>query len=192
MLTRGLSVSIKGMHYAQRALSHPSGWRPRGGCQRRGVQRRLQALWSQSWGPPGVHRWFAEGCPPSSSLHSLPADGGAQPGPVPKSLQKQRRVLERLVSSECEYSCTSSAVAAPTRPCPRPPRPQSWGVMGVSSGCGTWTPTHWEQASEREGRHDCPCGSWAVSKGGRQLTVKGKGGCPAGRVGSPRPAWAVG
>ncbi|XP_045627340.1 wolframin [Ursus americanus] len=27
-------------------------------------------------------------------------DGGAQPGPVPKSLQKQRRVLERLVSSE--------------------------------------------------------------------------------------------
>lgn len=36
-------------------------------------------------------------------------DGGAQPGPVPKSLQKQRRVLERLVSSECEYdlpSCT--------------------------------------------------------------------------------------
>lgn len=26
--------------------------------------------------------------------------GGAQPGPVPKSLQKQRRVLERLVSSE--------------------------------------------------------------------------------------------
>lgn len=30
-------------------------------------------------------------------------DGGAQPGPVPKSLQKQRRMLERLVSSECEY-----------------------------------------------------------------------------------------
>ncbi|XP_055988748.1 wolframin [Sorex fumeus] len=27
-------------------------------------------------------------------------DGGQQPGPVPKSLQKQRRVLERLVSSE--------------------------------------------------------------------------------------------
>uniref|UniRef100_A0A480XMG8 Wolframin n=1 Tax=Sus scrofa TaxID=9823 RepID=A0A480XMG8_PIG len=27
-------------------------------------------------------------------------DGGVQPGPVPKSLQKQRRVLERLVSSE--------------------------------------------------------------------------------------------
>ncbi|KAF7462792.1 wolframin isoform X1 [Marmota monax] len=27
-------------------------------------------------------------------------DGGAQPGPVPKSLQKQRRMLERLVSSE--------------------------------------------------------------------------------------------
>nr|KAF6432750.1 wolframin ER transmembrane glycoprotein [Rousettus aegyptiacus] len=27
-------------------------------------------------------------------------DGGTQPGPVPKSLQKQRRVLERLVSSE--------------------------------------------------------------------------------------------
>lgn len=27
-------------------------------------------------------------------------EGGAQPGPVPKSLQKQRRVLERLVSSE--------------------------------------------------------------------------------------------
>ncbi|KAM7158163.1 wolframin [Molossus nigricans] len=27
-------------------------------------------------------------------------DGGAQPGPVPKSVQKQRRVLERLVSSE--------------------------------------------------------------------------------------------
>ncbi|XP_037385891.1 wolframin [Talpa occidentalis] len=27
-------------------------------------------------------------------------NGGAQPGPVPKSLQKQRRVLERLVSSE--------------------------------------------------------------------------------------------
>ncbi|KAL6040121.1 hypothetical protein STEG23_000122, partial [Scotinomys teguina] len=27
-------------------------------------------------------------------------DGGAQPGPVPKSLQKQRRILERLVSSE--------------------------------------------------------------------------------------------
>nr|XP_017535991.2 wolframin [Manis javanica]XP_017535992.2 wolframin [Manis javanica] len=27
-------------------------------------------------------------------------DGGAQPGPVPRSLQKQRRVLERLVSSE--------------------------------------------------------------------------------------------
>ncbi|XP_039088049.1 wolframin [Hyaena hyaena] len=27
-------------------------------------------------------------------------DGGAQPGPVPKFLQKQRRVLERLVSSE--------------------------------------------------------------------------------------------
>ncbi|XP_058402673.1 wolframin isoform X1 [Diceros bicornis minor] len=29
-------------------------------------------------------------------------DGGAQPGPVPKSLQKQRRVLERLVSSEAK------------------------------------------------------------------------------------------
>lgn len=27
-------------------------------------------------------------------------DGGTQPGPVPKSLQKQRRMLERLVSSE--------------------------------------------------------------------------------------------
>ncbi|PNJ13219.1 WFS1 isoform 5, partial [Pongo abelii] len=27
-------------------------------------------------------------------------DGGVQPGPVPKSLQKQRRMLERLVSSE--------------------------------------------------------------------------------------------
>ncbi|XP_032110042.1 wolframin [Sapajus apella] len=27
-------------------------------------------------------------------------DGGAQPGPVPKTLQKQRRMLERLVSSE--------------------------------------------------------------------------------------------
>jgi hypothetical protein len=33
-----------------------------------------------------------------------PADGGAQPGPIPKFLQKQRRMLERLVSSECEYS----------------------------------------------------------------------------------------
>nr|XP_044623792.1 LOW QUALITY PROTEIN: wolframin [Equus asinus] len=31
-------------------------------------------------------------------------DGGAQPGPVPKSLQKQRRVLERLVSSESKNS----------------------------------------------------------------------------------------
>ncbi|XP_007537658.1 wolframin isoform X2 [Erinaceus europaeus] len=29
-------------------------------------------------------------------------DGGAQPGPVPQSLQKQRRVLERLVSSEAK------------------------------------------------------------------------------------------
>lgn len=130
------------------------------------AERWLQALWSQSWGPLGVHRWFAEGYLPSSSLHSLPADGGAQPGPVPKSLQKQRRVLERLVSSECEYSCTSFArgsshTAVPTTPCPRPPRPQSWGVMGVSSGRGTWTPTHWEQVSEREGRHDGPCGSWA-------------------------------
>lgn len=39
----------------------------------------------------------------------VPADGGVQPGPVPKSLQKQRRVLERLVSSECEYGCQSCA-----------------------------------------------------------------------------------
>lgn len=38
---------------------------------------------------------------PRSTLS--PTDGGTQPGPVPKSLQKQRRVLERLVSSECEY-----------------------------------------------------------------------------------------
>lgn len=29
-------------------------------------------------------------------------DGGAQPGPVPQTLQKQRRVLERLVSSEAK------------------------------------------------------------------------------------------
>ncbi|XP_004453061.2 wolframin [Dasypus novemcinctus] len=29
-------------------------------------------------------------------------DGGTQPGPVPKSLQKQRRMLERLVSSEAK------------------------------------------------------------------------------------------
>ena len=53
---------------------------------------------------------------------SVPADGGVQPGPVPKSLQKQRRVLERLVSSECEYgrpSCASDTfghAVAPTTP----------------------------------------------------------------------------
>lgn len=46
---------------------------------------------------------------PWSSIHSVPTDGVAQPGPVPKSLQKQRRVLERLVSSECEYGRQSSA-----------------------------------------------------------------------------------
>lgn len=53
-------------------------------------------------------------------------DGGTQPGPVPKSLQKQRRVLERLVSSECEYgplSCTCDPLGravTPTTPGTRP------------------------------------------------------------------------
>lgn len=75
-------------------------------------------------GPPGVHglqgmRGPSACLPPQFTLS--PTDGGAQPGPVPKSLQKQRRVLERLVSSEGAYG--HPAPAGPSWAMqPRPPR----------------------------------------------------------------------
>lgn len=71
----------------------------------------------------------------SDSLSALSlTDGGAQPGPVPKSLQKQRRVLERLVSSECEYglqSCTCDSFGPAVRPPSRAPPP----LLGHHSTC---------------------------------------------------------
>lgn len=166
------------------ALSHPSGWRPRGGCQRRGPTAEAPGPVVPELGDPGEHGWFA-GLPPSPSLHSVPADGGAQPGPVPKSLQKQRRVLERLVSSECEYSALPPPVAAPRSsartPFPRAPRPR---VLG-RDGCQFWArdldPSHGEHAPEREGRHGGSCGPWAHRVLGESARV---GGTPQGEWGS--------
>lgn len=74
---------------------------------------------------------------PRSTLS--PTDGGTQPGPVPKSLQKQRRVLERLVSSECEYGRQSACFGCAITPatvgtCPLFPvasRPRSPGSGGT-------------------------------------------------------------
>ena len=109
------------------------------------------------------------GSQPALTLpHSVCADGGVQPGPVPKSLQKQRRVLERLVSSECEYgrSCASDTFGQGVAPSTRaivsvhPPAPISPGLaprvseadgssvqslqgywLGISVlGSGIWTP----------------------------------------------------
>lgn len=76
---------------------------------------------------------------PRSTLS--PTDGGTQPGPVPKSLQKQRRVLERLVSSECEYGRQSTCFGCAITPatvgtCPLLPvasRPRSPGSGGTKA-----------------------------------------------------------
>lgn len=98
------------------------------------------ALWAEaqrwpSWCPPWaawqpweLTGWFLEGRGAYGtvifdSLAPLSlADGGAQPGPVPKFLQKQRRVLERLVSSECEYGLQSHSRDS-RGPAGRPPHP---------------------------------------------------------------------
>ena len=79
----------------------------------------------------------------SDSLSALShTDGGAQPGPVPKSLQKQRRVLERLVSSECEYGLQSRTCDS-FGPAIRPPKPGTtstpWAPQHMPQGLGGGT-----------------------------------------------------
>lgn len=147
---------------ACRAPTDLRGWRPRWlprgvapAMSTRGHMDAPGPAVPRTRSPPGVRGLVSGGLESvrgqSACLHPpstlSPADGGTQPGPVPKSLQKQRRVLERLVSSECEYGRrpppAASAVAS------RPPQwahvhaplwrpglgPRGLGHEGVSVHC---------------------------------------------------------
>lgn len=173
------------------ALSHPSGWRPRGGCQRRGPTAEAPGPVVPELGDPGEHGWFA-GLPPSPSLPlSLQMEGRSR-APSPSPCRSSGGCWSAWSAASVSTALflrpwqLHAAVPAPHSRVHR--APGSWGVMGVSSGHGTWTLA---MGSMRlSGKADTvvpaalgPSGPGRVSKGGRH---------PAGRVGAPHPAWAVG
>lgn len=100
------------------------------------------------------------------------ADGGVQPGPVPKFLQKQRRMLERLVSSECEYASASTCpphIGLPTCRSGLASAPSCGTQAGAAAKIlgdvnGLLVLTLWVLVLWALGSRPCPLGSPSSSK----------------------------